>query len=260
MDFSFENGFSLSKALDILLNEDIEGNIFIEPPYPHVESDGDSADEDGSGFVHNLSSRQLLANAEIRFQNNERLCVNYEVSQNNISQVHTTRETSSIVGPNQSLDKYKKWMSTRIKSKRKPCWIKEVDFDIETATVFPKPDYSKYQNMSITEIFEKFIDDEIIQHFVEETKNYALFLNCPDSNITANEIRCFLAIFYVSGYNDLPSKRHYWNNGDDMKNIAVSQSMRRDRCLQICQFFTVLIIQKLTRMTKVGKFALLWKC
>ncbi|KAF0752800.1 piggyBac transposable element-derived protein 3-like [Aphis craccivora] len=49
MDLSFENGFSLSEALDILLNEDIEGDIFIEPPYPHVESDGDSADEDGSG-------------------------------------------------------------------------------------------------------------------------------------------------------------------------------------------------------------------
>lgn len=79
--------------------------------------------------------------------------------------------------------------------------------------------------MSIIEIFEKFIDDEIIQHFVVKTKNYLLFLNCPDPNITANEIRCFLAILCVSGYNDLPFKRHFWDNGDGMRNIAVSQSI-----------------------------------
>ncbi|KAL5239779.1 hypothetical protein ACI65C_007189 [Semiaphis heraclei] len=239
MDLSFEHGFSLSEALDILLNEDTEGDIFIEPPNPHVDTDVDSADEDGSGLVDNLSSRQLLANAEIRFHNNERLGVSYEDldSQHNTSQVHNLRETSSIVGPNQLSAKYKKWMSSRIKSKSKPCWIKGADFDIEKTSEFPKPDYSKYRNLSIVEIFEKFIDDEIIHHFVVETKNYALFLNYPDPNITANEIRCFLAILYLSGYNDLPSKRHYWDNGDDMKNIAVSQSMRRDRFLQICRFF-----------------------
>jgi DNA excision repair protein ERCC-6 len=190
-------------------------------------------------LVDNLSSRQLLANAEIRLQNNERLGVNYENLDNqyNISQIHTTREFSSIVEPFELSDKYKKWISTRIKSKSKPSWIKGADFDIEKTNVFPEPDYSIYQNMSIIDIFEKFIDDDIIQHFVVETKNYALFLNCPDPNIISNEIRCFLAILFVSGYNDLPSKRHYWDNGDDMKNIAVSQSMHRDRFLQICRFF-----------------------
>jgi len=190
-------------------------------------------------LVDNLSSRQLLANAEIRLQNNERLGVDYEDLDNqyNISQIHTTRESFSIVEPFELSDKYKKWISTRIKSKSKPSWIKDADFDIEKTNVFPDPDYSMYQSMSIIDIFEKFIDDEIIQHFVAETKNYALFLNFPDPNITSNEIRCFLAILFVSGYNDLPSKRHYWDNGDDMKNIAVSQSMRRDRFLQICRFF-----------------------
>lgn len=66
------------------------------------------------------------------------------VSPHDISQVHTTRETSPIVGPNQLSANFKKWMSTRLKSKRKPCWIKGADFDIEKTSVFPKPDYSKY--------------------------------------------------------------------------------------------------------------------
>jgi hypothetical protein len=43
-------GLSLSEALDILLNNDeMEGDIFIEPPNPSVDTDEDSGDEDGSG-------------------------------------------------------------------------------------------------------------------------------------------------------------------------------------------------------------------
>jgi len=49
--FHFErHGFSLSEGLDILLNDDeMEGDIFIEPPHPSVDTDEDSGDEDGSG-------------------------------------------------------------------------------------------------------------------------------------------------------------------------------------------------------------------
>lgn len=54
-----------------------------------------------------------------------------------------------------------------------------------------------------------------------ETRRYALFLNCPDPNISAEELRCFIAILYVSGYNNLPSKRHFWDSKNDMRNLAV---------------------------------------
>lgn len=37
------------EALDMIYNDDIDGEIFIEPPEPHVESDEDSADEDDGG-------------------------------------------------------------------------------------------------------------------------------------------------------------------------------------------------------------------
>lgn len=39
----------LAEALDIAYNEDIEADIFIEPPEPNVETDEDSADEDDGG-------------------------------------------------------------------------------------------------------------------------------------------------------------------------------------------------------------------
>lgn len=45
----FRNGLSLSEAMDILLNDEIDGDVFIEPPNPNVDTDEDSGDEDGSG-------------------------------------------------------------------------------------------------------------------------------------------------------------------------------------------------------------------
>jgi len=53
-------------------------------------------------------------------------------------------------------------MGTRIKIKRKPLWIKEAKFDIENLTTFPDPDFSKYKNMSIIDVFKKIIDKKII--------------------------------------------------------------------------------------------------
>jgi len=131
-------------------------------------------------------------------------------------------------------EKHRKWLEARKKSKQ--IWEKGAEFDIERVASFPEPDYSGYKNMSAIDIFEKFIDTEIIDHLVVETRRYALFLNYLDPNITAEEIRCFIAILYVSGYNNLPSKRHYWDSKTDMKNFAVSESMRRNRFLQICRF------------------------
>jgi len=49
------------------------------------------------------------------------------------------------------------------------------DFDIERPASFPEPDYSRYKNMSASEIFENFIDTEIIGHLVVEIRRYALF-------------------------------------------------------------------------------------
>lgn len=48
-------------------------DIFIEPPEVNILSDEDSADEDDGGTVDNLTSRQLAANVEVVFSNNNRI-------------------------------------------------------------------------------------------------------------------------------------------------------------------------------------------
>lgn len=50
----------------MLENENVGADIFIDPPDPNVDSDGDSGDEDKGGLADNLGSLQLRAGAEIR--------------------------------------------------------------------------------------------------------------------------------------------------------------------------------------------------
>ncbi|KAG5887401.1 hypothetical protein JTB14_001591 [Gonioctena quinquepunctata] len=236
MDIRFTRGFPLAEALDIAYNEDIDVDIFIEPPEANVETDEDSADEDDGGLVDNLNSRQLRAAAEIRLPNNDRIGVEY--TQNEISDAQDSEGLESTSASVLLDEKEKYWLKERRKQKPnfKPSWELNADYDIEQASIFPKANYSKYEEMSAVEIFEQFIDTEIIEYFVNESRRYALFLNRPDPKISGDEIRCFIAILIVSGYNNLPSKRDYWDSGDDMRNAAVFQAMRRNRFLDICRF------------------------
>lgn len=102
---------------------------------------------------------------------------------------------------------------------------------------FPKPDYEKYKDFSAVELFELFFDGDIFDLLQTQTKKYALFLNCADPKITAKEIKCFLAILVLSGYNDLPGKRFYWDSEEDMRNhLIVDSAMRRNRFEQLLRF------------------------
>jgi len=47
--------------------------IFVEPPDAAVDSDKDSADEDGGGLIDNLTGRQLRARAQVVFADGTRL-------------------------------------------------------------------------------------------------------------------------------------------------------------------------------------------
>lgn len=90
-----------------------------------------------------------------------------------------------------------------------------------------------HENLSVNEIFEIFIYNTIIQLLIDETYNYSQLKN---SHLTANEVRCFIQILCLTGYNPLPSKIHYWDCMSDMKNEAVSNAMKHDPFFKICNF------------------------
>lgn len=45
----FRKGFSLAEAINMVFDENLDGDVFIEPPDPNIDSDADSADEDSGG-------------------------------------------------------------------------------------------------------------------------------------------------------------------------------------------------------------------
>ncbi|XP_039951442.1 protein toll-like [Bactrocera tryoni] len=51
------------------------------------------------------------------------------------------------------------------------------------------------------EQLEKFFDDELIEHIINESRRFAIFLGKPNPQITSAELKVFIAILLVSGYN-----------------------------------------------------------
>lgn len=227
-----EPGLTVKEVLDILFGEENENieEVFMAPPDPNILTDEDSADEEEGGTPDNLSGKQLLADAEVRFRNGDEILPEPQV-------VHTPgtnneqRRTQPL--PTPPLD-------PRFPAQPYPQFTKTtewLDGDFETfAKIFDVKDFPMQETTSAAQSFELFFDDEFIEFIVTESNRYALHKNCPDPNITAGEVRCFLAILILSGYNKLPSKRMYWEKSDDVQNKLVTNAMRRNRFELILRF------------------------
>lgn len=71
---------------------------------------------------------------------------------------------------------------------------------------------------------------------VSQSNNYALWKNCPGPKITADEMRCFIAILILSGYNPVANTRLYWCPQKDTRNELVYNAMRRNRFEEIMRY------------------------
>jgi hypothetical protein len=196
----------LQEALEIAYNDDIDTEqIFIEPPDSNILTDEDSAAEDGPGLLDNLSGPQLRAGAEIRTANMHHRDDNSEQDSNENGAATIQNFDFSRPGIDGTT-----WMKGDL---------------IPSSRNFPNFYYSKYENLTNVETFEKFRDDNIILFLVEESTKYALFLNELNPKISVDEMRCAIAI--LSGYNELPGQDFYWDSGADMKNTMVSGGQNR---------------------------------
>jgi len=61
--------------------------------------------------------------------------------------------------------------------------------------------------LSPAEVFETLFTDDILQLIVDECTRYAFYSNCADPRISKEEIKIFIAVLVLSGYNVLPGKR-----------------------------------------------------
>lgn len=199
---------------------DIE-DIYIEPPEANILTDEDSADEDDGGLADNLGARQLSAQAEIVFSNKMRIGLENECLEETVSKsvMEQNLQNSGFI----------------VVTKPKKTRFDQADLE-SSLHEFPQGDYSKYKSMTCVELFELFFSNDLLEMIITETRNYALFKNSSDPQVTLEELKVFLGILLLSGINVLPSKRHYWENSKDVQNVMISEAMRRDRFFQICKY------------------------
>nr|XP_022906688.1 piggyBac transposable element-derived protein 2-like [Onthophagus taurus] len=205
MGIRFVDGFTVKEALDMIFeveerNENDDNPIravFISPPEATVLTDEDSGDE-VECEADNLNARLLLSEAEV---------------------VRAHRIEEEFV-----------W-----EENKKRTWI-EGEFETTVEDNFPSQVHD-FTNKSSSDIFELFFNEEIINFLTSSSNEYAQFINYGNPAITSEEIKVFVAILILSGYNKLPGKRFYWDKTNGMGNELVTNSMRRNRFEQILRFF-----------------------
>lgn len=234
-----------------ILEEDDEdvSAIYIEPPEATINSDEDSTDEDSGGLIGNLSSRQLRAGAETVLAGGRRIggCDSDEDEAECEEQSNESPNGSSCVeekSADANLSSSTKWKNNDL---------------VKSSAIFPDPNFTAYRDLSPVELFELFFNESVIDLLVEQTRSYALFLNIPDPEVTKEEMKCFLGVLVLSGYNHLPGRKCYWDSGTDMWNEMVYNAIRRNRFVQIMRFLHCADNSSFTLSDKVAKLRPLMK-
>lgn len=83
-------------------------------------------------------------------------------------------------------------------------------------------DFSEFRNQSPVQMFEDFISQVIISLFLTENTTYAVYKNDEDPKTSSEEIKVFLVILTLSGYNSVPGKK-IWKIGKDIRNKMIYQ-------------------------------------
>nr|CAI5866807.1 unnamed protein product [Callosobruchus analis] len=109
-------------------------------------------------------------------------------------------------------------------------WIKT---DITPNMPSWTPPYGPKQEISPVESFF-FFDDDVINMLVTYTNLYAK-TNNRLGDVTTDEMRCFIGILLLSGYNCVPRREMYWENSGDTNNKLVCKAMSRNRFRHIMQ-------------------------
>ena len=267
---------TIAEALEIIEDDDLDlSAIYIEPPQVTENSDEDSGEEDTGGVIDNLTGNQLRSKAEVVlwrenqvvFNQDEDSDVSEEVEEHIVERKKSNEtlilkkrkrsksKNEDEMRPSTSRTKQKESITKKktIKLVRKPSsWVHDEN-PPSNIGIFPEADYTSYRGKSPTELFDLFVGTDIIDFLVTETQRYALFLNVQEPQIKAEEIKSFIGILLLSGYNVVPSRRCYWENALDTRNELVYNSMRRDRFEKIMRFIHCADNTNLDRQDKMCK-------
>ncbi len=127
--------------------------------------------------------------------------------------------------------------------KFKPCrtewqWQEEPrSFRSKVSQVFPEPNYTLLKNLAPAELIDLLMGDEILEAIALKSNEYALKQFDLIPNITAAEIKIFIAILLLSGYSSVADYRLFWSNSEDTGNSLVKGAISRNRFLLVKRCF-----------------------
>ncbi|KAK9729983.1 hypothetical protein QE152_g15632 [Popillia japonica] len=155
MNFELIGGLTLEEALHMAYDENLDvGQIYIEPPDAGTVTDEDSGEEDGGELIDNLYSNQLNTNVQLYVKglhnNNDS---NVEEGVEEVEKVHY----SNI-----------EWVKGDLVEGSQNCF---------------NSDYEMFKTLSPTEMFELFIDKDVVGLLVQESNRYAQYRNFPNPQI-----------------------------------------------------------------------------
>jgi len=124
---------------------------------------------------------------------------------------------------------------SRCKTDRKDWkWEKKTrSFKSRGKVSFPRADYTQFEKMAPADLFSLFFDEEILALIATKSCEYAMAKSGTLVTISADDIRVFLAILILSGYNKVPDYTLYWSNSEDTENGLIKAAMSREKFMLI---------------------------
>lgn len=268
-------------------NDMKSAKITLIPPNQGQDSDEDSNDEEDAKHIH-FSRGQLIANAEVEIdctshtistfdifpdnaEVNQPLRRSYRLSKDNqldddnegycSDDLWGEPETSSVQNSPVPADQVtkNKWLSNQTPPSPPTAWVKS-DLLPKDFTNFPEKHDLLTPNGIITpfSLFNLFFDETVINHIVDMTNLYAQRdKNMIDFHTDDCEIKLFLAVLLLSGYNPRPRTKMYFETEEDAACPIVSSLFSRKRfldlfkCVHLCDN---LDLAKNDKMAKVRPF------
>src|SRR6218665_1423611 len=93
---------------------------------------------------------------------------------------------------------------------------------------------TKLSELTPTQLFEQLFTPDMFDLMARETQRYARHVrNDVDFVTSADEMRAFVGILLLSGYNIRSSEKDYWSEADDLKAECVQNMMPKNRYVKL---------------------------
>ncbi|KAB0803076.1 hypothetical protein PPYR_00046 [Photinus pyralis] len=235
----------LNPALEDISSSDNQNEIDIVIIPPNVDEQTDEEEFDDNNIQEFSMPNDVAGEIELQHMD---------------SDIETSDEESnlplSILRQNITSEK-----SLATKTKRRnllePKWTKDVvDTSMPSTCGFEdRVEVVKHdlEHLSPIEVFEKLFDQEVLDHIVQQTNLYSSQKNKHDFFVSKADIQIFISILLLTGYHKLPSERNYWSLDEDLRVPFVSNSMSRNRFLEIKKYIHLANNSCINRQDKMSK-------